>query len=434
MVIQKTIRKIRSQLPIVIALLMFMPTESEAQNGRIEKLQNSHLSPLNTYNRTPVISNFAYKSKSFFDNDIAEVKEQWRSGESWYDQYRSVYRYSENRETIFVDYYLTDNMGGWNTQGLFTIELTSEGRPISYSTDYGPEIKSKITFYYSAAGILDSLIENYEEHFDYEGELYDYVSIYRVNFIHHNSDSIGLREEFTIIDDEGEDSYTTNGHLVHKQGNMEVVYQSENFTDRYVTYSTNFKEYFDHFLDPFYFKEEYNDENYGEGWIPYSRTTLSESDEKIVALTYELYDQDDTMEWYVDSKDTFQYDGDTITQVDEFGYFDGVEYHDYRTLYSYGGIVPIEEVDTDLTFTLSQNYPNPFNPSTVISYQVPFGGKVQLKVFDILGREMAILVDGTFHAGSYKVQFDASGFSNGVYIYQLQTEYFTKTKTMTLIK
>lgn len=85
-------------------------------------------------------------------------------------------------------------------------------------------------------------------------------------------------------------------------------------------------------------------------------------------------------------------------------------------------------------FTLSNNYPNPFNPTTVISYQLPVTSHVTLKVFDMLGREVASLVNGRVSAGQYEVQFDASNLSSGLYIYRLQAGEFIQTKKMLLIK
>ncbi|MCX8104448.1 MAG: T9SS type A sorting domain-containing protein [Ignavibacterium album] len=91
-------------------------------------------------------------------------------------------------------------------------------------------------------------------------------------------------------------------------------------------------------------------------------------------------------------------------------------------------------------FSLEQNYPNPFNPSTRISWQSPVGNRQTLKVYDILGNEVATLLDEYKPAGKYEVEFDAAevehGLSlpSGIYFYKLQTESFTKTMKMVLMK
>ncbi|REL38125.1 T9SS C-terminal target domain-containing protein [Rhodohalobacter sp. SW132] len=85
-------------------------------------------------------------------------------------------------------------------------------------------------------------------------------------------------------------------------------------------------------------------------------------------------------------------------------------------------------------FRLQQNYPNPFNPSTVITYQLPAGDQVSLKVFDMLGREVATLVDGMVSSGEHRVTFDASNLTSGMYIYRLQAGERVQTRKMMLIK
>ena len=85
-------------------------------------------------------------------------------------------------------------------------------------------------------------------------------------------------------------------------------------------------------------------------------------------------------------------------------------------------------------FALRQNYPNPFNPSTKISWQTPISGYQTLKVYDVLGNEVASLVNGEKPAGIYEISFNASQLSSGVYFYKLQLGSFIETKKMTLIK
>ncbi len=92
------------------------------------------------------------------------------------------------------------------------------------------------------------------------------------------------------------------------------------------------------------------------------------------------------------------------------------------------------EFGAPINFELSQNYPNPFNPNTVISYRLPVSGIVTLKVFDILGNEVAILADEVKAAGYHSVEFNAAGLSSGVYFYSIKTKGFFEVKKMTLIK
>ncbi|PKL83664.1 MAG: hypothetical protein CVV24_03875 [Ignavibacteriae bacterium HGW-Ignavibacteriae-3] len=88
------------------------------------------------------------------------------------------------------------------------------------------------------------------------------------------------------------------------------------------------------------------------------------------------------------------------------------------------------------TYSLNQNYPNPFNPSTVISYNLPAAGHVSLKIYDLMGREVATLVDKFQQAGSHNSQFSIlnSQFASGIYFYTIKTGNFIKTKKMVLMK
>ncbi len=85
-------------------------------------------------------------------------------------------------------------------------------------------------------------------------------------------------------------------------------------------------------------------------------------------------------------------------------------------------------------FSLSQNYPNPFNPSTTIDYSVAAAGNVSLKVYSVLGTEVATLVNKEMKSGNYSVKFDAKNLSSGIYFYQLRSGNVNITKRMLLIK
>ena len=94
----------------------------------------------------------------------------------------------------------------------------------------------------------------------------------------------------------------------------------------------------------------------------------------------------------------------------------------------------VEEEDAIHDFSLKQNYPNPFNPTTTIKYQIPKESFVTIKLFDMLGKEIAILVNEEKQIGSYEIKFDALNLPSGVYLYKLTSGNFTETKKMILLK
>jgi len=99
-------------------------------------------------------------------------------------------------------------------------------------------------------------------------------------------------------------------------------------------------------------------------------------------------------------------------------------------------ITSVERFSTDLPtdFGLEQNYPNPFNPTTTIRFSLPHREHVTLKVFDVLGREVATLVDGELNPGEHSVVFSAKDLPSGVYFYRLTTPTFSQTKLMEVLK
>lgn len=85
-------------------------------------------------------------------------------------------------------------------------------------------------------------------------------------------------------------------------------------------------------------------------------------------------------------------------------------------------------------FRLSQNYPNPFNPTTRIEFEMPVSGIVTLAVYDLLGRQVALLANENYSAGTHNIAFDASQLASGVYMYRLNVAGQTFTRKMTLVK
>jgi|GEM_PF-3322823 len=99
-------------------------------------------------------------------------------------------------------------------------------------------------------------------------------------------------------------------------------------------------------------------------------------------------------------------------------------------------IVSTEEIVTEpvKTFQLLPAYPNPFNPVTMIRYELPQNSQVRLEVFDMLGRRVAVLVDGLIEAGTHEIPFDASNLASGVYLYRLTAGQVVQTRQMVLVK
>lgn len=120
----------------------------------------------------------------------------------------------------------------------------------------------------------------------------------------------------------------------------------------------------------------------------------------------------------------------TNQQDNGYVFVEGIMWND-------GKVTGVEDENSETVaeeFRLKQNYPNPFNPSTVIEYSVPENSFVELKVYDIIGNEIATLVSEEKGRGTYKAQFNANGLASGTYIYSLRTNNFVATKKMILMK
>jgi len=134
----------------------------------------------------------------------------------------------------------------------------------------------------------------------------------------------------------------------------------------------------------------------------------------------------------------------TTTDINYYSYIDseissGIQYYrlkqiDYDGSFEFSNIIEVN-IDLDIiSYHLFQNFPNPFNSSTVIYFQVPGKSLINIFVYDILGNEVAKLVDEVKPAGSYEVNFDASGLSSGVYFYKITSGKFIETRKMLLMK
>ncbi|PKL83192.1 MAG: glycoside hydrolase family 5, partial [Ignavibacteriae bacterium HGW-Ignavibacteriae-3] len=197
---------------------------------------------------------------------------------------------------------------------------------------------------------------------------------------------------------------------------------------------------------------------YNVGWIgtgEYLNFTVNVNQSGIYNLTLRIAANTGS------GKIIMRWDGETIGDVIDVNYTGGWTSwqnivinnvsltqgkHKFSLNFFFGGFninfVKFDLVSTDMAdenniiadYDLGQNYPNPFNPETEISYQIPFSNNVQLKVYDIIGREIATLVDEFKPAGRYKIKFTGARLVSGMYFYQIRAGNYFNTKKMLLIK
>jgi len=292
-------------------------------------------------------------------------------------------------------------------------------------------------------------------------------------------------------------TYDLNGNLLtskYQWWNNEVWNVSKRYTYTYDQNNNLLSEQYNNYTLKIY---EYNNKNRtsyvkqmrsDDGWLNYFKVDYGYN--ILNNLTYEIYNEWKDSTWISYTKDSYAYGSESNIASILYQYMSSntwgdiqketYEYNAYGNLSSYnyawwdgsnwnitnndGSIrftdsfnnqfeiygSPIEIsykqiTSTDInnsiinSFSLSQNYPNPFNPSTTISYSLEQNGFTQLKVYDMLGREVADLVNKEEAMGNYKVQFNAKNLSSGVYIYRLHASAgsatgFVESKKMLLIK
>jgi Secretion system C-terminal sorting domain len=146
-------------------------------------------------------------------------------------------------------------------------------------------------------------------------------------------------------------------------------------------------------------------------------TTISNLTDTTLTMPASFFTQDSTYNWTVSATD-----GELKTSTRPRAFT-------IREANSVNGSDPIARI-----FQLYPNYPNPFNPSTTIKFEMPRTSLVNLTVYDILGRQVSVLVNERRDAGVHEVKFDGSNLASGVYFYRLQTGGFVNTKKLLLVK
>jgi|GEM_PF-6180496 len=407
-----------------IALIFICISDLKAQN-RINKRESGKITLQDIRNDIQLHTSATVgKMKNSMDRGIAEVLYDSHNGD-WINTERNEYEYSNERRAITIDHYNIYNeaqefMYSYSTN----ITLDDEGRLLTLYAEFIENVYTSYEIFYNANGRIDSLFAiDYDEGFS-EG--------IEVRFTEITSDSLVF--EVTNIDNGVIDGIDTN-YAVERDGNYIEYYMYPDWIDRYTYYNFSISDFGSLLTDDLFLVEEYNDEFYpNDGWIPYSRSYFVKEEGVNVSLVSEYYDNG---EWLDDGAIDIGYD--TEGRIDELINYsdDGVSIlYNERFRVIYEQVTSIDDLETSRPgeLILHQNYPNPFNPSTNISYTLATSSDVELKVYNMLGREIATLVSGRQLAGAHTISFDASNLPSGLYIYRLQAEELYLSKSMMLIK
>ncbi len=429
----------RIRLILVLAFAVTIVSNAFAQSHTKLKKELDYTSKgtLSWYlkNMKDVSSGVPGMFKSVSDNNLNEVSTEFLDVGSWIDESVAEYSYSNDRKTITI----TMQVLNWDTfvmepGGTIVLVLNDEGYPVSYTQTY--ETGSSTTTFSFDENERVSKIEMVDD-FEYDdGYTVDFTSTTNHNYI--TEDSV----EWTSVDNFNGDISNYSGYYLNKDGNyIEVnkfVQESELIVNTATYYNTSMNDMLKHYFDDLYIIGSYTTLKVGsEATRPYIRNILVEEDGKPKTRTFEYYHVEDGIEPHWDSwwRTTVMYDGDTVTGLFDASYEEeGWGPTDYRKHFTYNAALSTEESEEIQGFELQQNFPNPFNPATTINYSLSSAGMVNLKVYNVLGMEVADLVNEFRSQGSHQVKFNASDLPTGLYYYTLTTNGKTQSKTMILMK
>ncbi|MBV6419972.1 MAG: hypothetical protein DAHOPDDO_01198 [Ignavibacteriaceae bacterium] len=349
----------------------------------------------NTYKET---YSYDMNSRLSFSNEW-----YWSSG-YWEEFYRYYYFFSSNNNLLHIDRYTWANPGwlhinrysyGWNSLS-DTTRITCEGLYMFYG-QWGPFWKEE--FSYDSTNLLIKK-DRYDHYLlsDWKLELRD-LYFYDAN---RNNNEI-IRQEWNSTDSIWVNDFRYLYEYDLNYNLLSTIYQD---------WQTTILDWENVWRETYTYTQQNNiatmlKENWtpGTGWNNY---------------VFRIYVYDENYNWT-----------EKLTQL-----WDGSVWKNYfRHLATWLDPVMVEEKQlVSNSYHLFNNYPNPFNPSTVISYQLPVTGFVTLKIYDVLGNEVATLVNEEKPAGKYEVEFNATNLSSGTYFYSMIADGFSKTNKMIVIK
>lgn len=362
-------------------------------------------------------------------NNIERIEEIWMN-ESWVKQYRITYTYNSNNDTTTI-IYQNGSSNNWvnGTKISFTYDINgnkvAELRQVWIDVNWR-NVTKRIYSYNDD--------NNVDYYVDQEWQDNDWLNTSKSSFLYVNIPSVGKAVSSSFYYQWNDGSWDIKWRNYYK-------YNSDGQKNSVLKKVWDGTEW----VDTLQFSYEYDQNGNltkdlsqewdGTSWINLFRKTFS-------------YDADGNTIEILSTKwknNSWQLYNDDISFYDSFGRLH--EFYGSQLNAFYGLFITdisTEENQIVNKFYLSQNFPNPFNPSTTIEYTIPTSspltkgrteeGFVTLKVYDVLGREVATLVNRKQSPGSYSVKFDASNLPSGIYFYTLRAGEFAQTKKMILLE
>jgi len=337
--------------------------------------------------------NFERYLYTFTDNKLTEhLYQQWDGG-NWTNDYRHQYTFSSNN--LIEELYQTWGSGWVN------------------------EYRYQYTF--SSNNLTEELYQTWQS-----GWLNSTLDLHTYDG---NNNEIEIESKIWngsewVIEERFTNQYS-NGNLMVvtlQEGWIDTIWSNIGLYTKYYNYNNSLIEYISQYWHS------------ANGWINQQRWLLSyTTDNQLLDWTTQFWY---SAQWenFSKLKSVFDNYGNQIIYAWEVWENSAWQNH-VQLLFIYTLVSSVEEdLLNGFNYSLSQNHPNPFNPSTKISWQSPTGSHQTIKVFDVLGNEIATLIDEYKPAGSYEINFDASKLSSGVYFYQLKAGNYLETKKMILLR